>query len=58
MISVPLYYIVWLVKEIYLADTENGDPSALDDLQMKMLLISAMHFMDPYNFDLKRPPDM
>jgi len=27
---------------------------ALGDLQRKSILVSAMHFMDPYNFDLER----
>ncbi|MFQ6081268.1 MAG: tetraether lipid synthase Tes [Candidatus Bathyarchaeia archaeon] len=33
---------------------KTGTYRALADLHMKMLLISAMHFMDPYNFDLER----
>jgi len=33
---------------------KTGTYEALGDLHMKMLLISAMHFMDPYNFDLER----
>ena len=33
---------------------KTGTYKALGDLHRKMLLISAMHFMDPYNFDLER----
>jgi len=32
----------------------EGTYEALGDLQRKSILISAMHFMDPYNFDLER----
>jgi len=32
----------------------EGSYEALGDLQRKSILISAMHFMDPYNFDLER----
>jgi len=33
---------------------KTGSYEALGDLHRKMLLISSMHFMDPYNFDLER----
>lgn len=33
---------------------KEGSYEALGDLQRKSILISAMHFMDPYNFDLER----
>ncbi len=33
---------------------KTGSYSALGDLHRKMLMISSMHFMDPYNFDLER----
>ncbi|MEM1606661.1 MAG: radical SAM protein [Candidatus Bathyarchaeia archaeon] len=33
---------------------KTGSYKALGDLQRKVLMISAMHFMDPYNFDLER----
>ena len=33
---------------------KTGSYKALGDLHRKMLMISAMHFMDPYNFDLER----
>ena len=32
----------------------NGDYNSLGDLQRQTILLSAMHFMDPYNFDLER----
>ena len=32
----------------------DGDYKSLGDLQRKTILLSAMHFMDPYNFDLER----
>ena len=33
---------------------KTGSYKSLGDLHRKMLMISAMHFMDPYNFDLER----
>lgn len=33
---------------------KDGTYNALGKLSRKMILISAMHFMDPYNFDLER----
>ena len=32
----------------------KGDYKSLGDLQRQSILLSAMHFMDPYNFDLER----
>jgi hypothetical protein len=32
----------------------EGSYESLGDLQRKAILLSAMHFMDPYNFDLER----
>jgi uncharacterized radical SAM superfamily Fe-S cluster-containing enzyme len=32
----------------------EGDYKSLGDLQRKSLLLTSMHFMDPYNFDLER----
>jgi len=32
----------------------EGNYRSLGDLQRKAILLSAMHFMDPYNFDLER----
>jgi uncharacterized radical SAM superfamily Fe-S cluster-containing enzyme len=33
---------------------KTGSYESLGELHRKMLLISSMHFMDPYNFDLER----
>jgi uncharacterized radical SAM superfamily Fe-S cluster-containing enzyme len=33
---------------------KTGSYQSLGDLHRKMLMISSMHFMDPYNFDLER----
>ena len=33
---------------------KTGSYESLGDLHRKMLMISSMHFMDPYNFDLER----
>jgi len=33
---------------------KTGSYNALGDLHRKMLMVSSMHFMDPYNFDLER----
>lgn len=33
---------------------KDGSYKALGDLHRKMIMISSMHFMDPYNFDLER----
>jgi uncharacterized radical SAM superfamily Fe-S cluster-containing enzyme len=32
----------------------DGDYKSLGDLQRQTILLSSMHFMDPYNFDLER----
>ncbi len=32
----------------------TGSYESLGDLHRKMLMVSSMHFMDPYNFDLER----
>jgi len=33
---------------------KDGSYEALGDLQRGLIMLSAMHFMDPYNFDLER----
>jgi uncharacterized radical SAM superfamily Fe-S cluster-containing enzyme len=43
-----------LFKNQILPVLKNGDYWSLSDLHHKMILVSAMHFMDPYNFDLER----
>jgi uncharacterized radical SAM superfamily Fe-S cluster-containing enzyme len=43
-----------LMRKYLLPIVTSGSYKALGDLHRKMLMISAMHFMDPYNFDLER----
>ncbi|MBT8171623.1 radical SAM protein [Candidatus Bathyarchaeota archaeon] len=43
-----------LLRKYLLPIVKSGSYDSLGDLHRKMLLISAMHFMDPYNFDLDR----
>jgi uncharacterized radical SAM superfamily Fe-S cluster-containing enzyme len=43
-----------LLRKYLLPILKSGSYDSLGDLHRKMLLISAMHFMDPYNFDLER----
>jgi uncharacterized radical SAM superfamily Fe-S cluster-containing enzyme len=43
-----------LVRKYIWPVIKDGSYSALGDLQRKAILLSSMHFMDPYNFDLER----
>ena len=43
-----------LLRKYLLPILRTGSYDSLGDLHRKMLLISSMHFMDPYNFDLER----
>ena len=43
-----------LLRKYLLPIVKTGSYESLGDLHRKMLLISSMHFMDPYNFDLER----
>ncbi|MCW3989933.1 MAG: radical SAM protein [Candidatus Bathyarchaeota archaeon] len=43
-----------LFRKHVLPVLKNGDYKSLSDLHHKMILVGAMHFMDPYNFDLER----
>jgi len=43
-----------LLRKYLLPILRTGSYESLGKLHRKMLLISAMHFMDPYNFDLER----
>lgn len=43
-----------LLRKYLLPILKSGSYESLGDLHRKMLLVSAMHFMDPYNFDLER----
>jgi len=43
-----------MLRKYLLPVLRDGSYEALGDLQRKTILLSAMHFMDPYNFDLER----
>ena len=43
-----------LLRKHLLPILTTGSYEALGNLQRKVLMISSMHFMDPYNFDLER----
>lgn len=43
-----------LLRKYLLPIVKSGSYDSLGDLHRKMLLVSSMHFMDPYNFDLER----
>jgi uncharacterized radical SAM superfamily Fe-S cluster-containing enzyme len=43
-----------LLRKYLLPILRSGSYESLGKLHRKMLMISAMHFMDPYNFDLER----
>ncbi len=43
-----------LLRKYMLPILRTGSYEALGDLQRKTILLSSMHFMDPYNFDLDR----
>ncbi len=43
-----------LLRKYLLPILRTGSYKSLGNLHRKMLLISSMHFMDPYNFDLER----
>ncbi len=45
---------VGMLRKYMLPLLKTGSYSSLGDLHRKMLMISSMHFMDPYNFDLER----
>ncbi len=42
------------MRKYVLGVITKGDYKSLGDLQRKSLLLTSMHFMDPYNFDLER----
>jgi uncharacterized radical SAM superfamily Fe-S cluster-containing enzyme len=42
------------LRKYVLRVLKEGSYEALGDLQRTAILLSAMHFMDPYNFDLER----
>lgn len=43
-----------MLRKYLLPVLRTGSYEALGDLQRKTILLSSMHFMDPYNFDLER----
>jgi len=43
-----------LFRKHVLPVLRDGDYESLSDLHHKMIMVGAMHFMDPYNFDLER----
>jgi uncharacterized radical SAM superfamily Fe-S cluster-containing enzyme len=43
-----------MLRKYLLPILRSGSYEALGDLQRKTILLSSMHFMDPYNFDLDR----
>jgi len=43
-----------LLRKYLLPILRKGSYESLGELHRKMLMISSMHFMDPYNFDLER----
>jgi uncharacterized radical SAM superfamily Fe-S cluster-containing enzyme len=43
-----------LMRKYILPVLTSGTYEALGDLQKRSILLSSMHFMDPYNFDLER----
>jgi uncharacterized radical SAM superfamily Fe-S cluster-containing enzyme len=43
-----------LLRKYILPVLKTGSYEALGELQRKSILLSSMHFMDPYNFDLDR----
>jgi uncharacterized radical SAM superfamily Fe-S cluster-containing enzyme len=42
------------LRKYVLGVVTKGDYNSLGELQRKAILLSSMHFMDPYNFDLER----
>ena len=43
-----------MLRKYLMPVLKTGSYEALGDLQRKTILLSSMHFMDPYNFDLER----
>ncbi|MCK4477700.1 radical SAM protein [Candidatus Bathyarchaeota archaeon] len=43
-----------MLRKYLLPVLKSGSYESLGDLQRKTILLSSMHFMDPYNFDLER----
>ncbi len=43
-----------ILREVLGAFIRSGDYSSLGNLMRRVIMIGAMHFQDPYNFDLER----
>jgi uncharacterized radical SAM superfamily Fe-S cluster-containing enzyme len=54
MLVATRYLKFKLVRKLVGGLLKEGSYKALGDLARKAILIGAMHFMDPYNFDLER----
>ncbi len=54
LLGVMRYIKFDLLRKYLWPVLKTGSYKALGDLHRKMLMISAMHFQDPYNFDLER----
>ena len=52
--SAARYVKFSFLRKYVLKVLTEGDYKSLGDLQRKSLLLTSMHFMDPYNFDLER----
>jgi uncharacterized radical SAM superfamily Fe-S cluster-containing enzyme len=54
LVSAARYVKFSFLRKYVLRVLSEGSYQSLGDLQRKSLLLTSMHFMDPYNFDLER----
>jgi uncharacterized radical SAM superfamily Fe-S cluster-containing enzyme len=54
MVGAARYVKFSFLRKYVLRVLTEGSYESLGDLQRKSLLLTSMHFMDPYNFDLER----
>ena len=54
LVSSMRYVKLGFLRKYVLGVVTIGDYKSLGDLQRQAILLSAMHFMDTYNFDLER----
>jgi len=54
LVSALRYIKLGFLRKYVWRVLKEGSYEALGDLQRRSILLSAMHFMDPYNFDLER----
>jgi uncharacterized radical SAM superfamily Fe-S cluster-containing enzyme len=54
LVGAARYVKFGFLRKYVLGVLVKGDYKSLGDLQRQSILLSAMHFMDPYNFDLER----